>query len=78
MSDESWRKENLRLNEFLENSPKGILDIIKEEYPEKYYYMTRYCRNKTDLFSESEWFDILLKSRKSYEEYLKLNFNFVD
>jgi len=61
MSDGSWR----------ENSPKGILDIIKEEYPEKYVYMIRYCRNKNQLFSEDEWRDILLKSRKSYEEYLK-------
>lgn len=61
MSDDSWR--NI--------SPKGILDIIKEDYPEKYLYMLQYCANKKQLFSEEEWSKILFKSRKSYEEYLK-------
>lgn len=63
MSDESRR----------EVSPKNILEIIQEEYPEKYMYMLRYCAHKNLLFSEEEWRNILLKSRKSYEEYLKAN-----
>lgn len=75
MSDDSWQKENLSLNYSVINTPKGILDIIKEEYPEKYPYMVRYCENKSELFSQEEWFNILLKSRKSYEEYLKANLN---
>lgn len=63
MSDESRR----------EVSPKNILEIIQEEYPEKYLYMLRYCANKNQLFSQEEWRNILFKSRKSYEEYLKAN-----
>ncbi|NLT94747.1 MAG: hypothetical protein GXW85_04310 [Clostridia bacterium] len=55
-------------------SPKSILDVIKEEYPEKYMYMLRYCANKNQLFSEEEWRNILFKSRQSYEEYLKASF----
>jgi hypothetical protein len=63
MSDDSQR----------EILPKSILEVIKEEYPEKYYYMLRYCANKGQLFTDEEWRNILVKSRKSYEEYLKFN-----
>ncbi|MFZ7102128.1 MAG: hypothetical protein ACOWWO_05620 [Peptococcaceae bacterium] len=52
------------------NLPKGILDIIKEDYPEKYPFMITNCPNKNILFSAEEWLDILEKSRKSYQEYI--------
>lgn len=52
-------------------SAKGIIDIIKADYTDRYVIISRdYNRIKT-LFSEAEWIDILIKSRRSHESKIK-------
>lgn len=50
--------------------PKDILDIIQEDYPEKYPFMVSNCPKKNSFFTSEEWLAILAKSRKSYSDYL--------
>lgn len=49
--------------------PKGILDIIKSDYPERYLHLSEGLES---LFSKEEWMDILTKSRLSYKSLVKL------
>jgi hypothetical protein len=51
--------------------PKGILDIIESDFPDRYSKIVDdYNKNKR-IFTEEEWIDVLSKSRKSHEKHLK-------
>lgn len=51
--------------------PKGILDVIQTDYPDRYVMMLEDTPVKR-LFSDEEWLDILTKARNSFESHRRL------
>ncbi|MFZ3171129.1 MAG: hypothetical protein WA118_04005 [Carboxydocellales bacterium] len=51
--------------------PKGILDVIQTDYPERYVMMLEDTPVKR-LFADEEWLDILTKARNSFESHRRL------
>lgn len=51
--------------------PKGILDVIEADYPQKYFLIRQDGSLLTTLFSDVEWLDILTKSRNSYSGHVQ-------
>lgn len=49
--------------------PKGIIDVIETDYPDRYVMMLEDRTPAKKLFSDEEWLDILTKARKSYENH---------
>lgn len=47
--------------------PKGILDVIETDYPDRYVMMFEECKPVKRLFSDEEWIAILTKARNSNE-----------
>lgn len=50
---------------------KGILDVIKADYIDRYVTISNDFNQFKALFSESEWIDILTKSRRSLESKIR-------
>lgn len=55
---------------------KGILDVIKAHYFDRYVIISKDYNQLKPLFSEAEWIDILIKSRRSLESRIKKHKNF--
>ena len=63
------RKKKQNEQDFL---PKGILDIIQTDYPDRYVLMSEDHAPLEKLFSAEEWLDILTKARNSFEKHRRL------
>jgi len=66
-SKRSEKKKNMESNT---EEPKLILDVIEEDYPEKYETIRDKISQIGKLFTNEEWISILTKSRGSYDSYL--------
>ena len=51
--------------------PKGILDVVQNDYPDRYFLMSKDSNRTSKIFSREEWVDILTKSRNSHENQFK-------
>ncbi|MGE4274257.1 MAG: hypothetical protein AB7E31_15570 [Desulfitobacterium sp.] len=49
--------------------PKLVMDIIEEDYPEKYDTLKNKISQLGRLFTEDEWLTILMKSRAEHERF---------
>ena len=68
-----YRSANIK-KRYVQDFPKGILDIIQSDYPGKYFLMLDDRLRIAPLFSNEEWIDILTKSRNSYRKHtVRLN-----
>jgi len=50
--------------------PKLVMDIIEEDYPEKYETLKEKISQLSRMFTQEEWLMILTKSRVSHERFL--------
>lgn len=66
----SKRSEKKNHSEPNTEEPKLILDVIEEDYPEKYETLRDKISQVGKLFTNEEWISILTKSRASYDGYL--------
>jgi len=66
----SKRSEKKKNMESSTEEPKLILDIVEEDYPEKYETIRDKISQIGKLFTNEEWISILTKSRGSYDSYL--------
>lgn len=63
------RDGNMKSNK--DFTAKGILDVIKDDYTDRYVIISKDFNRIKTLFSEAEWQDILIKSRRSHESKIK-------
>ncbi len=49
----------------------SVLDVIEMYYPYQYGEMLKDINQKSRIFTNEEWIDILKKSRDSYKSYIK-------
>lgn len=69
-----YRRSNNR-KKYVQDCPEEILEVIKTDYPSKYFLMLEDRTRTTTLFSNEEWIDILTKSRNSYRSHIqRMNF----
>lgn len=72
MDDLTHYKRTKIKNKYIQNFPKGILDVIEMDYPNQYHLMSEEDRTLIpSLFSNEEWIDILTKSRNSYRSHIQ-------
>lgn len=50
--------------------PKLMMDIIAEEYPEKYDTLKEKISQLGRMFTQEEWLTILMRSRAEHERFL--------
>lgn len=50
--------------------PKLLMDIIEEEYPEKYDTLKDKISQLGRMFTQEEWLTILMRSRAEHERFL--------
>ncbi|AFM00447.1 MULTISPECIES: hypothetical protein [Desulfitobacterium] len=50
--------------------PKLMMDIIEEEYPEKYDTLKEKISQLGRMFTQEEWLTILMRSRAEHERFL--------
>lgn len=67
MNDLANHKRARKNMKYDKDFPKGILDVIETDYPDRYVMMLEDRTRIKTLFSNEEWIDILTKSRNSYE-----------
>jgi hypothetical protein len=75
-------KYNLRLKKFRRkkdsqperDEPKLMMDIIEEDYPEKYDTLKERISQLGRMFTQEEWLTILMKSRAEHERFLPKKF----
>ena len=65
-----YKRTNHKRN-YIHEFPKGILDVIEADYPNRYFLMLEGPPQMTTLFSNEEWIDILIKSRDSYQCHIQ-------
>lgn len=71
MNDLANYKRAKRDGRYNKDYPKGVLDIIEADYPDRYSLMLEDSTRIKTLFTNEEWIDILTKSRNSYESRIK-------
>lgn len=52
------------------DQPKFLMDIIEEEYPEKYDTLKVKISQLGRMFTQEEWLTILMRSRAEHERFL--------
>ncbi|AGA69168.1 hypothetical protein Desdi_1679 [Desulfitobacterium dichloroeliminans LMG P-21439] len=62
------RKKNISQVE--PEQPKLVMDIIEEDYPEKYDTLKNKISQLGRLFTQDEWLNILMKSRAEHDPFL--------
>lgn len=70
MNDLDIHRRSRKIKKYGEDFPKGILDIIEADYPDRYVMILEDHTRMETLFSNEEWVDILAKSRNSYETHI--------
>ncbi|NMA70011.1 MAG: hypothetical protein GX958_11430, partial [Desulfitobacterium sp.] len=50
--------------------PKLVLDVIEEEYPDRYEMLKEKISLLGRMFTHDEWLSILTKSRAEHERFL--------
>jgi len=70
MDDLANHKRARKSKKYDEDFPKGILDVIEADYPDRYVMISEGGTRIKALFSAEEWVDILTKSRNSYESHI--------
>lgn len=70
MNDLENYKRARKYKKYDKDFPKGILDVIETDYPDRYVMMLEDRTRIKTLFSDEEWIDILTKSRNSYESHI--------
>lgn len=72
MNDLPYYKRINSKKKYIQEFPKGILDVIERDYPSQYFLMLEEDRTLIpSLFSNEEWIDILTKSRNSYRSLMQ-------
>jgi hypothetical protein len=75
MTDLAKRRRARKNKQNMQNEqdffPKGILDVIQTDYPDRYVMMLEDTPVKR-LFADEEWLDILTKARNSFESHRRL------
>ena len=76
MNDLANHKRARKNMKYDKDFPKGILDVIETDYPDRYVMMLEDRTRIKTLFSNEEWIDILTKSRNSYRYHIqRMNLN---
>ncbi|KUO70404.1 MAG: hypothetical protein APF81_19640 [Desulfosporosinus sp. BRH_c37] len=71
MNDLANYKRKRHKNNYVQDFPEGILDVIEADYPSQYFLLLGDRTQMTTLFSNEEWIDILTKSRNSYSCHIQ-------
>lgn len=71
MDDLADYKRTNNKKKYVLDSPQGILDVIKSDYPSNYFPRLENRNRIITLFSSEEWIDILTKSRNSYRSHIE-------
>lgn len=50
--------------------PKLVMDIIEEEYPDRYEMLKEKISQLGRMFTQDEWLSILTRSRAEHERFL--------
>lgn len=50
--------------------PKLVMDIIEEEYPDRYEMLKEKISQLGRMFTQDEWLSILTRSRMEHERFL--------
>lgn len=54
-----------------EAKPETVLDVIEQDYPEKYGLLRGGLCKLERMFTPEDWLNILTRSRASHEHFLK-------